>query len=266
MQSEPNGSWWERTAGVTWGAAGRGNDGSGAVFPDGQQFHYSNLGYALLGEVVARVLDQPWIDAVRDRILEPLGLRRTSYQPEDRAAQGWSVDPYAGTLTAEPVTDTGAMAPRRAAVVHGRGPRAVRRLPRDRTPRRPRPVVAGATRPIRSGEQHAGLESGHGAGFQLIAWWVGHAGRPQRVDARVPRGLLRGPGTAHRVCPPCNATTGVFPDSWPAICSRSSNGASRRCPPAWRPTAEVPTALADTLGVWHWGNTPYVVPWTAASW
>jgi len=78
MQSEPNGSWWERTAGVTWEQLVAANDGSGAVFPGGQQFHYSNLGYALLGEVVARVLDQPWMDAVRDRILEPLGLRRTS--------------------------------------------------------------------------------------------------------------------------------------------------------------------------------------------
>ena len=29
-------------------------------------------------------------------------------------------------------------------------------------------------------------------------------------------------------------------------------------PPAWRPTGTVPDELVDALGVWHWGNTPFV--------
>lgn len=34
---------------------------------------YSNLGYAVLGELVARVCGQDWYDAVRDLVLEPAG-------------------------------------------------------------------------------------------------------------------------------------------------------------------------------------------------
>jgi len=259
MQSEPNGSWWERTAGVTWEQLVAANDGSGAVFPDGQQFHYSNLGYALLGEVVARVLDQPWMDAVRDRILEPLGLRRTSYLPEGRAAQGWSVDPYAGTLTAEPATDTGAMAPAgqlwstvedlgRYAAFLGTGHPGVLDLS----------WLELASHP-QAGEQHAGLESGHGAGFQLMrggsGMLVGHSGSMPGFLAACFVDRARRTGSVLL----CNATTGVFP----GLLARDLLEELERCeptlPPAWRPTAEVPTALADTLGVWHWGNTPYVV-------
>ena len=29
-------------------------------------------------------------------------------------------------------------------------------------------------------------------------------------------------------------------------------------PEPWRPEPEVPADLADVLGVWHWGNTPFV--------
>ena len=110
-QSEPAGSWWERSAGLSWEELAAANDGSGAVFPALQEFHYSNLGYALLGEVAARLLGTTWWEAVETRLLAPLGLTRTSYLPEGVAAQGWSVQPYESTLVPEPATDTGAMAP-----------------------------------------------------------------------------------------------------------------------------------------------------------
>ncbi len=111
MQSEPAGSWWERSAGLSFDELVARNDGGGAVFGAGERFHYSNLGYALLGELAARLLGTSWWDAVRERVLVPLGMARTSYLPEGAAAQGQSVHPYDGTLTDEPATDTGAMAP-----------------------------------------------------------------------------------------------------------------------------------------------------------
>ena len=111
LQSEPAGSWWERSAGLSWDELTAANDGSGAVFPAHQEFHYSNLGYALLGELAARLLGTPWWEAVRTRVLTPLGMTRTSYLPEGAAAPGWSVQPYESTLVPEPATDTGAMAP-----------------------------------------------------------------------------------------------------------------------------------------------------------
>jgi len=259
MPSEPNGSWWERSAGVTWDELVAANDGTGAVFPDGQQFHYSNLGYALLGQIVARVLDQSWMDAVRERILEPLGLERTSYLPQRIAAQGWSVDPYAGTLTREPATDTGAMAPAgqlwstvndlaRYAAFLGAGHPDVLDLPWLELASDPQP-----------GDRHTELEAGHSTGFQLLrggsGMLVGHTGsmpgflaacfvdRPRRTGAV----LL------------CNATTGLAPGFLARDLLEALEVQEPTLPPAWRATAEVPTALDGVLGVWHWGNTAYAV-------
>ena len=111
MQSEPRGPWWERTRGGDFTALAAANDGSGRVAPAGAWFHYSNLGYGLLGEVVARRFGAPWRALVSERLLQPLGMRATSYLPRPGAQPGWSVDHFTGVRVHEPLTDTGAMAP-----------------------------------------------------------------------------------------------------------------------------------------------------------
>ncbi|RKR73037.1 serine hydrolase domain-containing protein [Frondihabitans australicus] len=45
----------------------------------GTRFAYSNLGYALLGRVVAEAAGRPFRDVVTDRILRPLGLASTTF-------------------------------------------------------------------------------------------------------------------------------------------------------------------------------------------
>jgi D-alanyl-D-alanine carboxypeptidase len=47
------------------------------LFPAGAQWHYSNVGYIILGMVIEKVTGRPWDTEVRDRILRPLGLRHT---------------------------------------------------------------------------------------------------------------------------------------------------------------------------------------------
>src|SRR5688500_15848468 len=42
------------------------------VLPPGRRFHYSNLGYALLGHAVARLRGGTWAEVLTDRILAPL--------------------------------------------------------------------------------------------------------------------------------------------------------------------------------------------------
>ncbi len=110
MQSEPVGPWWERSPGVPVDDLLAANDGSGAVFGPGEHFHYSNLGYALLGEAVARLRGASWFSLVQERVLGPLGMTRTSYLPEAPYAPGLSVHHLEGTLTEEPLHDTGSMA------------------------------------------------------------------------------------------------------------------------------------------------------------
>ena len=48
---------------------------------------------------------------MQERVLGPLGMTRTSYAPQAPYARGLSVHHLAGTLTEEPMHDTGAMAP-----------------------------------------------------------------------------------------------------------------------------------------------------------
>lgn len=80
-QSEPAGPWWERSRGGDFQGLATTNDGSGRVARAGDYYHYSNLGYGLLGEVVARVTGRPWRQLVHEVLLAPLGMTQTSYLP-----------------------------------------------------------------------------------------------------------------------------------------------------------------------------------------
>ena len=108
LLAEPAGPWWERSAGRTWeqlvpqlrrdpNLAGR--------------FHYSNTGFAILGELTARVCGRPWRDLVRDDVLAPLGMHRTTYAAGPGGAPGLAVHPDADLLHSEPAHDSAAMAP-----------------------------------------------------------------------------------------------------------------------------------------------------------
>ena len=77
------------------------------VSKPGEQHHYSNLAYALLGEVVARRSGRPYTDHVDDRIIRPLGLERTTWTAREPFAQGYLVDEYAGTVWLEEESELG---------------------------------------------------------------------------------------------------------------------------------------------------------------
>jgi len=71
----------------------------------GARHHYSNLGYAVLGQVVQAVVGSRCEDLVDRELLAPLRLTATTWtQPADAAA-GYRVDPYDDELHAEPVPD-----------------------------------------------------------------------------------------------------------------------------------------------------------------
>ena len=58
-----------------------------AIAP-GTTFKYSNLGYELLGEVVARTSGRSYADHVSSELLEPLGMTATTPGPSSTAARG----------------------------------------------------------------------------------------------------------------------------------------------------------------------------------
>lgn len=76
------------------------------------RWHYSNLVYAMLGEVVTRLDDRPWFDSVKARVLDPLGMTRTTLglDPAGPCATGYYVPPFSDVPVREPVLDLRAMA------------------------------------------------------------------------------------------------------------------------------------------------------------
>jgi CubicO group peptidase (beta-lactamase class C family) len=75
------------------------------VLEPGLAWHYSNLAFGLVGEVVARRSGIPLDRYVRERLLEPLGLERTSWGPQEPAARGYLVHPFADSVMPEPFAE-----------------------------------------------------------------------------------------------------------------------------------------------------------------
>ncbi|MGS2615429.1 serine hydrolase domain-containing protein [Micromonospora sp. LZ34] len=111
LQREPDGPWWERAEGVDLATLLRGVSTDKIAYPPHRWYHYSNLAYGLLGGVLEGITGTQWADLLRQRILEPLGMRRTTYAATEPFARGYVVHPWHDTLREEPRTDTGAMAP-----------------------------------------------------------------------------------------------------------------------------------------------------------
>ena len=63
----------------------------------GTQYHYSNIGFEILGLVAARASGQSIASLYRERIFEPLGLKHTAYDPQGpisgEHARGYNVGP-----------------------------------------------------------------------------------------------------------------------------------------------------------------------------
>lgn len=111
LQREPVGRIWESLSAPDREAFLAGVEEAEQVLPAHHAFHYSNLAYGLLGQVVERVTGQDWEEVVRRRVLDPLGMTRTGLTPAHDRAVGYQVDPYAGTAREEPLFTLNATAP-----------------------------------------------------------------------------------------------------------------------------------------------------------
>lgn len=252
MQSEPVGPWWERSPAVDLGPLLAANDGSGAVAGAGDYFHYSNLGFALLGAVVARLRGTTWWDVVHDRLLEPLGMGRTTYLAEGSAAQGYSVDHFAGTLTEEPYQDTGAMAPAgQAWSTLGDLARWAGFLASGHPDVLPPATLQEMATPVPPAADYGlGLRLLPAAGRRL----VGHTGGMPGFQAS----LFVDPRQGDGVVGLANATIGFGPDTLPGRLLEPAVAPGGR---PWTPTQAVPGPVRPLLGLWFWGNTAIEARW-----
>jgi CubicO group peptidase (beta-lactamase class C family) len=55
-------------------------DHTSYTFEPGTHYSYSNIGYAILGAALSRAAGQPYIQYVKEHILEPLGMERTAFE------------------------------------------------------------------------------------------------------------------------------------------------------------------------------------------
>lgn len=111
LQREPDGAWWERSAGGDVEKLLADLAFDKLAGPPYTRYHYSNLAYGLLGAVLSRATGESWADLVGKRVLDPLGMKRTTYAPVEPYARGYVVHALDGTLHEEPRLDAGAMAP-----------------------------------------------------------------------------------------------------------------------------------------------------------
>ncbi|WP_373321795.1 serine hydrolase domain-containing protein [Micromonospora okii] len=111
LQREPHGDVWDTLAAPDADALLAELARAERVLPPARRFHYSNLGVALLGQLVARLRGGTWAEVLAERVLAPLGLTATSDRPGPAAATGFLVDAYSDEAHPEPPTDFGAVGP-----------------------------------------------------------------------------------------------------------------------------------------------------------
>ena len=111
LQREPDGEWWERATGSDVDTFLADLAFDKLAGPPFRSYHYSNLAYGLLGAVLHRVTGEAWTDLVSKRVLDPLGMKSTTYAPVEPFARGYVVHPLHQSLHEEPRLDAGAMAP-----------------------------------------------------------------------------------------------------------------------------------------------------------
>ncbi len=101
LQREPPGEIWETLQPPSREELLAGLEDAERVLRPAEAWHYSNLAFGLLGEIVARRSDAGYEAALRDRVLEPLGLARTGFDPPGPRATGYYVHPYSDRVTVE---------------------------------------------------------------------------------------------------------------------------------------------------------------------
>ncbi|AKU16073.1 serine hydrolase domain-containing protein [Luteipulveratus mongoliensis] len=250
LQAETTGSWWERSPGVSWDDL---QPSIRLVHNPGRRFHYSNIGFAVLGRLIETTRGRGWFEVVRDEILDPLGMARTSYDAVAPSAPGLAVHSLADLIHHEPSQDTGAMAPagqvwstvgdlcRWAAFLHG-GNDAV--LPDDLRLSMHAPAV------VYDAPGQPWVRA-YGIGLDVFnrdgTHYIGHGGSMPGFQGVVRVDVETGDGIALLT----NSTGGPGPTiTWDLVDLLEEH--DPRPVEAWHADPDAP-ASAGLVGHWHWG-------------
>ena len=102
IQREPPGEIWETLRPPSREELLAGLAEAEQVLAPGERWHYSNLAYGLLGEIVARLHERPYREVLQERVLDLLGLEHTALEPLAPVATGYYVHPWSDAASVEP--------------------------------------------------------------------------------------------------------------------------------------------------------------------
>ncbi|KOG33624.1 serine hydrolase domain-containing protein [Streptomyces resistomycificus] len=265
LAAESPAPWWERTPGSLRPELADVLGEQPIRHPAGRRFHYSNPGYSVLGALVEKLRGAPWEEVLRREVLEPLGLDRTSAQPQAPHAGGWAVHPWADVMLPEPTEDLGLMAAAgqlwsttgdlaRFAAFLAKGDarvlsaESVREMRTPAAPAEPADVVDGATYGL-------GLQIQHRDGRLL----VGHSGSLPGFLANLTISVVDDVAAVVLA----NCTSGPMLSALGADLVRIVAEAEPRLPEPWRPLREVDASVLESAGQWYWGTHAFALRLTA---
>lgn len=266
LTSESPGSWWERSVGGDWPALLDHLDEDVIKHRAGERFHYSNVGYGVLGQLVAEMRGMSWLDALNTEVLAPLEMSRTTPMPTAPHALGWAVHPYADVLLPEPTPDAGAMAP--AGQLWSTATdmaRWIRFIAGD-TGTVLHPDTVDEMRAPATIEDAGTWTSGYGLGLQT--WrdngrrMAGHGGSMPGFLANVVVDTTTTTGALVLT----NSTSGVGVSSLSMDMLKLVDDYEPALPAEWRPLREVSEELLALTGQWYWGPTVFVLRLMAGGW
>ncbi|UVS76822.1 serine hydrolase [Actinokineospora sp. UTMC 2448] len=259
LTSESPGAWWERAPGADWRSLEQSLAENALRHRSGARFHYTNVGYGVLGELVARVRGCSWLEALEAEILRPLEMTRTTPMPQAPAAPGWAVHPFADVLLPEPTPDAVAMAP---AGQLWSTPNDLARWTR---------LIAGDSGGVLHPDTVAEMRepahiddadewtAGYGLGLQVLRVGgrrlAGHGGSMPGFLAMVLADERTGTGAFVTA----NSTSGVAVSTVALDLINIIEQHEPALPAEWSPMADHDPALLALTGLWHWGPTPYVL-------
>ncbi|MCF4120202.1 beta-lactamase family protein [Antribacter sp. KLBMP9083] len=268
LPAEPAGPWWERHGYGSWADLVAAD--LPALWEPGDRYHYSNVGFAVLGRLVEELLGRPWDEVLREELWEPLGMRSTGRVPAGPAAAGFAVHPHADLVHAEPVAPYGAMGPagevwstpsdlvRFGLWLVGAGPvdlapavaDAVLSVATRRSMAVPRVVVDDA------GPAGGPWTTAHGLGARVrqdgALRTVGHSGSVPGFTADLRADVVTGDVVAV-----CGSSTGGFGDGAGLLAVLQEHEAPQPLPVPGPGTD--PALAAELTGTWYWGPSPYTL-------
>lgn len=257
MQREPVGDVWETLVNPDAEELVRGFGEAERVHRPHHLWHYSNLVFSMLGEVVARLDARPWAESLRARILDPLEMRRTTVGFSGRHAQGYYVPPFTDVPVVQDAHELRAMDPCGGLASTGADLARWSAFVADPVGEVLDPATLDEMCEPQIVMDRERWTGAMGLGFFLARsgtrTYVGHTGgMPGHVtalftdrEAKTGGVVLTNSGNTPDVAGFATTLADLVSDHDPVE------------PEPWRPGSDVPAVLADLVGVWYSEGSPF---------